>query len=64
MLAVSGRFGVLAGIVTAIRFTVTLAGGRHDRRVHQRLRLIRQRRVTERGAIPVRSRAADQRLLA
>jgi len=61
MLAASGRLGVLAGIVSAIRSTVTMAGGRYDRRIHRRLRLIRQRRESARGATPVRSRAADQR---
>jgi hypothetical protein len=61
MLASSGRFGVLAGIVSAVRFTVTLAGPRHDRRVHQRLRLIRERRGSVHRAMPVQSRAADRR---
>jgi len=61
MLAASGRLGVLAGIVSAIRSTVTMAGGRYDRRIHRRLRLIRQRRESARGATSVRSRAADQR---
>ena len=61
MLAASGRLGVLAGIVSAIRSTVTMAGGRYDRRIHRRLRLIRERRELVRDATPVRSRAADQR---